>query len=274
MPELPEVETLRRSIEPFLLNQKIVDVEIRDPRLRWPVVAQDFERWAVGPKIERLSRRSKYLLWHLDNEATVVIHLGMSGRLGRYAPSEPIEKHTHVIFVLNNNLQIRYRDPRRFGLVEMSPPGELSTYPRFKNLGVEPLSDDFNAKNLKKWLKTSKKPIKNWIMDAQNVVGVGNIYANEALFKAGIRPDRPASFLTDEEQKQLVEHIKEVLKQAISKGGTTLNDFRDASGEPGFFQLVLLVYQREGELCNRCKTPIERLTLAGRSSFFCPTCQK
>lgn len=274
MPELPEVETLRRSIEPFLLNQRILQVEIRDPRLRWPVVPDDFLRWAVGHTIVRQTRRSKYLVWHLNNEAAIIIHLGMSGRLGRYAAQEPIETHTHVIFHFDNHQQIRFRDPRRFGLVEMSPPGQLSSYPRFKNLGVEPLSGEFNQKYVKKWRKQSKKPVKNWIMDAQNVVGVGNIYANEALFQAGIRPERPMSSLSDAELKRMVASVKHVLRQAIEKGGTTLSDFRNASGEPGFFQLVLSVYQKEGELCSRCKTPIERTVQAGRSSFYCPTCQK
>lgn len=273
MPELPEVETLRKSIEPFLLNEIIETVEIRDTRLRWPVIPEDFPRLVKGHRVTKITRRSKYLIWHLDNEAAVVIHLGMSGRIGLFQKDDPIEKHTHIIFFLSNKKQARFRDPRRFGLVEVVEPGLLKSYTRFQKLGVEPLSDDFNVKNVAKDVKKSKKPIKNWIMDAQNIVGVGNIYANEALFNAGIHPTRPADSLTNDEQRRLVHSVKSVLKAAIDKGGTTLNDFRDARSEPGFFQLDLCVYHKEGESCLTCGSVIERIVMSGRSTFYCPTCQ-
>lgn len=272
MPELPEVETLRKSIEPFLLNKRILAVDILEIRLRWPVVPNDFDRWVKNVKVIKLSRRSKYLLWHLENDAVVVIHLGMSGRLGLFQKSDPLEKHTHLIFNFKDQ-QIRFRDPRRFGLVEVIPQGGLAHYPRFKNLGVEPLSSDFHQKNVAKWLKNSKKPIKNWIMDAQNIVGVGNIYANEALFDAGIHPTRPARSLKNDEQQRLVQSVKSVLAAAIDKGGTTLNDFRDARSEPGFFQLDLCVYHKEGQPCRACGRKIQRIVMSGRSTFFCPSCQ-
>jgi len=273
MPELPEVETLRKSIESLLLNALIESVNVRDTRLRWPVVPEDFSQFVEGHRIFNLTRRSKYLIWHLDNDAAVVIHLGMSGRIGLFHNTDPIEKHTHIIFNLTDNKQARFRDPRRFGLVEVVKPGELDSYYRFQSLGVEPLSEDFNVKNLAKHVKKSKKPIKNWIMDAQNLVGVGNIYANEALFDAGIHPTRPANSLTNDEQRRLVQSVKSVLTAAIEKGGTTLNDFRDARNEPGFFQLALCVYHKEGESCLTCGSTIERIVMSGRSTFYCPSCQ-
>ncbi len=273
MPELPEVETLRRSLEPFILNEKIVSVDVRDTRLRRPVIPDDFLRWVDGRQIVRLARRSKYLIWHLDNEAAVVIHLGMSGRIGLFEHNDPVEKHTHILFNLAHKKQARFRDPRRFGLVEVVQPGALNEYGRFQNLGVEPLSDDFCVTDMAEHVKFSKKPIKNWIMDAQNIVGVGNIYANEALFNAGIHPTRPANSLTNDEQHRLVQSVKSVLTAAIEKGGTTLNDFRDATSEPGFFQLDLCVYHKAGESCLTCGSTIERIVLSGRSTFYCPSCQ-
>lgn len=273
MPELPEVETLRRSLEPFILNEKIESVEVRDTRLRRPVIPEDFRRWVEGRRIVQVARRSKYLIWHLENAAAVVIHLGMSGRIGLFQQQDPIEKHTHIVFNLTRKKQARFRDPRRFGLVEVVEPGALNDYSRFRNLGVEPLSDEFNVKNLVEQIKFSKKPIKNWIMDAQNIVGVGNIYANEALFNAGIHPTRPANSLTNDEQQRLVQSAKSILTAAIEKGGTTLNDFRDARSEPGFFQLGLCVYHKAGESCLSCGSTIERIVLSGRSTFYCPSCQ-
>jgi len=274
MPELPEVETLCKSMAPFLLDQVIVSVDVRDTRLRWPVVPLDFTKWITGNRVVNMTRRSKYLLWQFDNEATIIFHLGMSGRLGIFSDDTTIEKHTHVIFQLRDRMQVRYRDPRRFGLVEVVPPNELKTWFRFENLGVEPLSKDFGYKYVANLLKKSKKPIKNWIMDAQNVVGVGNIYANEALFRAGIHPTRPAYSLKNDEQRRLVQSVKSVLTAAIDKGGTTLNDFRNAQSEPGFFQLDLSVYQKEGQLCGLCSNIIEKIVMSGRSTFFCPSCQK
>lgn len=274
MPELPEVETIRTSLEPCLVNARIVAVDIREARLRWPVVAADFSIWVVGNRIVSVTRRAKYLVWQLDNGAAILIHLGMSGRLAVFAAESWLENHTHLIFHLDNATQVRYRDPRRFGFVEVVPPEQLGTWFRFKNLGVEPLSLAFDQQFVARSLKKSKKPIKNWIMDAQNIVGVGNIYANEALFKAGIHPARPANSLKNDEQRRLVESVKSVLTAAINKGGTTLNDFRNAQSEPGFFQLDLAVYQNAGQVCGSCGAVIERIVMSGRSTFYCPSCQR
>ncbi len=273
MPELPEVETIRLNLEPRIVDRSISGVDIYDVRLRWPVRPDDFRAWVHGRSITGLSRRAKYLIWHLNNGAAVVIHLGMSGRLGLFPTKTPLEKHTHVVFRFDD-LQVRFRDPRRFGLVEVVAPGELDNYVRFAHLGVEPLSDDFNEDYVARTAQRSKKAIKLWILDAQNVVGVGNIYANEALFKAGIHPTRPANALKNNERRRLVKGIKSILNTALEKGGTTLNDFRNAHGEPGFFQQVLTVYQKEGEPCTACGSEIQKIVLSGRSTFFCPSCQK
>ncbi len=274
MPELPEVETIRINLEPHLVNKPIERVDVHDIRLRRPVKPEDFRAWVEGRSITGLSRRAKYIIWHLDNRAAVIVHLGMSGRLGLFPENAPLEKHTHVVFRLYGGLQVRFRDPRRFGLVEVAAPDELKNYQRFRHLGVEPLSDDFNEEYVAKITQKSKKAIKIWIMDAQIVVGVGNIYANEALFKAGIHPTRPASTLKNNERRRLVKGVKSILNTALEKGGTTLNDFRNAHGEPGFFQQVLAVYHKEGEPCTACGSKIEKIVLSGRSTFFCSSCQK
>jgi len=274
MPELPEVETIRLNLEPRILKKSIERIDVHDVRLRWPVRPDDLNRWVKGETINSLSRRAKYLIFHLSNNAGAVIHLGMSGRLGLFPHDAPLEKHTHVVFHLEDDLQIRYRDPRRFGLVEVVAPGELKNYPRFLHLGVEPLSHDFNNTYVQTMAQRSKKAVKLWIMDAQNVVGVGNIYANEVLFNAGIHPARPASSLKSSERRKLTSSVKSTLNAALKMGGTTISDFRNANGEPGFFQQVLSVYQREDEPCTACGSKIKKIVLSGRSTFYCPTCQQ
>jgi formamidopyrimidine-DNA glycosylase len=233
-----------------------------------------FQNFVVGQNVEALSRRSKYLIWTLSNNAHVVFHLGMSGRLGVFDAITEIEKHTHVIFYLSNEKQIRFRDPRRFGFVEVfSSDQNLNESERFKSLGPEPLTDEFNTKYFAQIITSSKRPIKLAIMDAKIVVGVGNIYANEALFFAGIHPDKMANYLSLEKCSSLVENIKSVLKKAISKGGTTLNDYKNANGEPGYFQQELMVYGREGQDCTKCGKTIKKIVLGQRSTFFCKNCQ-
>jgi len=274
MPELPEVETIRRSIEPHILNRKIIRVEVLEPRLRELIEADRFEKWAANQAVVEVKRRGKYLIWLLENRAAVIIHLGMSGRIGTFSASAPLEKHTHVIFHFGQNRQLRYRDPRRFGMIKVVEPGQLESFPGFSLLGPEPLSDDFTTTSTAERLKRSGKPIKHWIMDAQNVVGVGNIYANEVLYYAGIHPQRRADGLSVEEQERLVMSIKAILSSAVEQGGTTINDYRDADGEPGFFQLSLKVYQKSGEACCRCGAEIRRQVMSGRSTFYCSNCQQ
>jgi len=273
LPELPEVETIRRGLEPALISQKIISTRFFVRKLRWDIVASNFDNYVNQKSITSLSRRGKYIIIHLDNEAAVVIHLGMSGRLGLFEQTAIVEKHTHVIFYLENGMELRFRDPRRFGSIEVAPPHLISSYPRFAHLGVEPLSNNFNPQYLKKKTEKSDRGIKLVIMDAKIVVGVGNIYANESLFYSRIDPRRRAKSLSVKEIKALEKSLKTVLNTAIEKGGTTLNDFRNAYGEPGFFQLELAVYGRADLPCPECGTPIQKTVLGGRSTFFCPNCQ-
>jgi len=274
MPELPEVETIRRGLESILLERVIQRVEVGEKDLRWPIPTKEFKRHVVGQKIVALERRAKYLIWRLANDVRVVIHLGMSGQLGIFSPKAPRTKHTHVIFHLSNGQQIRFRDPRRFGLVDVVSPQAIESYERFRHLGPEPLSDDFSASYLHERASKSKRNIKSLLMDASVVVGLGNIYVSEALFYAGILPQRLSASLSKVEARKLKTAIAHVLKKAIAKGGTTLNDYRNAQGEPGLFQLRLAVYGREDEPCIKCEQRIVKAVIGGRSSFFCEKCQK
>jgi len=274
MPELPEVETIRRGIEPVITGKKIVAVYILKTRLRRPVIAADFEKWITGQTIINVGRRSKYLLWEMSNGATLLIHLGMSGHIGLFTPDTPLEKHTHIIFDLENNIQVRYRDPRRFGLLEVAPPDMLAEWPGLAGLGPEPLSADFTGASLAEALAKSGRSIKVALLDMRVAAGVGNIYANEALFAAGIDPRRLCRDLSAAEFDALAAAIKATLSRAIAQGGTTLNDYRNALGEAGFFQLELAVYERDKQPCIKCSALIERLVLGGRSSYFCPGCQR
>lgn len=273
MPELPEVETIRRGLEPALISQKIVKCKFFAKKLRWEIVTSDFAGFVNEQSVLSLSRRGKYIIVHLDNDAAIVIHLGMSGRLGLFHQTAPIEKHTHAIFYLSNGMELRYRDPRRFGSIEVAPPHTIASFPRFSHLGVEPLSNEFNFQYLTKKTK-SMRAIKLVIMDAKIVVGVGNIYANESLFYSKIDPRRHANSLSVQEIQALVKSLKRVLNTAIEKGGTTLNDFRNAYGEPGFFQLELAVYGRADHPCPLCGHSIHKTMVGARSTFFCPHCQK
>lgn len=272
MPELPEIETLVRSLRPLLIGNRIITVWFSGQPLRFPLVPDDFDRWVISQEIHAVDRRGKYLIIRLQNQAALVLHLGMSGRLSVVPAAAEIEKHTHVVFDLLNNRQMRYRDPRRFGLVEVVAPASLAAYVRFAHLGVEPLSAAFTAEYLLSL--RGRQSIKSRLMDAGFVVGVGNIYANEALFHAGVSPIRPVHSIDKAEAERIVQAVCKVLRDAIQRGGTTLNDFRSAEGEPGFFQLELSVYGRHEQPCLACGTAIKKITLAGRSTFYCPRCQK
>ncbi len=274
MPELPEVETIRRGLEPVLLGQVIQRVEVGEKELRWPIPTKEFQTYVVGQKVIALERRAKYLIWKLVNDVRVVIHLGMSGQIGIFQPEAEQAKHTHVVFHLSSGQQIRFRDPRRFGFVDVVPPEKLDSYQRFRHLGPEPLSDGFSARYLYEQARKSKRNIKSLLMDAGVVAGLGNIYVSEALFYAGILPQRLSSSLSKAEASKLKNAAVRVLKRAIAKGGTTLNDYRNAQGEPGLFQLRLAVYGREGEACTKCGEAISRAVIGRRSSFFCEKCQK
>ncbi|MFO7604483.1 MAG: bifunctional DNA-formamidopyrimidine glycosylase/DNA-(apurinic or apyrimidinic site) lyase [Gammaproteobacteria bacterium] len=270
MPELPEVETTRRGIEHHLVGQTVAAVIVRQRQLRWPIPTA-LSRQIKGRSIHGVGRRGKYLLIQFDN-GTLIIHLGMSGSLRILDRETPAQKHDHFDLVLNNGQCLRLRDPRRFGCVLWSVDWRQDKL--IKDLGPEPLSADFNAEALYAQSRTRKVAVKNFIMNSHIVVGVGNIYASEALFRAGVRPTRIAGKLTRAETVQLVTVIKAVLQEAIKQGGTTLRDFTASDGRPGYFKQRLAVYGRAGEPCPRCQSIIKQVTLGQRASYYCPACQK
>jgi formamidopyrimidine-DNA glycosylase len=274
MPELPEVEVLRRSLEPHLLGDRIERVEVRNAALREPVRVRELASRAAGREVRSLGRRSKYLLIGLEGEATVAVHLGMSGRLTLVPGAEPPEAHEHVVFHLGSGRRLRFRDPRRFGLVFAVGTGGLAADPHFAHLGVEPLEPDFSGAVLAAAAAGRRGPVKSFLMDARVVVGIGNIYASETLFRAGVHPARSVSRIASLRWDRIAESAVVVLRQAIAQGGTTLNDFADGEGRSGYFQVSLSAYGREGEPCPACSRPVRRLVQSGRSTYYCPSCQK
>jgi formamidopyrimidine-DNA glycosylase len=273
MPELPEVETIRRGLERVLVGATVRQIHIRETRFRHPVDRRKLRRWIAGQQVRALRRRAKYLLCEMENHAHLVVHLGMSGRLLYCEKNSPLQKHDHIRFVFSNGRELRFCDPRRFGMVDAVPPEKLQDYIRFKHLGVEPLSSEFTAAYLQSRAKGLSRPIKNFLMDAAAVVGVGNIYASESLFRAGIHPQQPSGKLRPPQWEKLAHAVRETLELSIAAGGTTFNDFYNSDGEMGYFQQHLMVYGRDGEPCRVCESKIRRLVQAGRSSFYCPRCQ-
>lgn len=269
MPELPEVETTRLGIHPYLYQTQVKAIDIRQPRLRWPVSEQLPQ--LVGQTIESIERRAKYLLIRTAL-GTLIIHLGMSGSLRICSADTPVRKHDHIDFVLANGQVLRFHDPRRFGAVLWTSHDPLQ-HPLLAKLGVEPLTESFTGEYLWRHAQGKKISIKAFIMNAQIVVGVGNIYANEALFLAGINPQTPAGAISLARYECLCGYIKQVLSKAIEQGGTTLRDFVREDGQTGYFQLVLNVYGRKGEPCVQCQTPIIQIKQGQRSSWYCPNCQ-
>jgi formamidopyrimidine-DNA glycosylase len=272
MPELPEVETVRRGIEPHVLGRAIKSVTVRDARLRWPVPA-NLAAIITGKKITGTARRGKYLLLQLSGGDQLIIHLGMSGRLFVLKPGHPLKKHDHVDIELTGGVMLRFNDPRRFGAVLPWPASE-PTHMLIAGMGPEPFSEDFNGDYLFALSRGRSAPVKNFVMDGRVVVGAGNIYAAEALFRAGIRPAKAAGNITRPQYQLLAQKIRDVLAEAVEKGGTTLRDFAGADGAPGYFQQKLFVYGRDGEPCLVCKTLIKRLVIGQRSSFYCSRCQR
>jgi formamidopyrimidine-DNA glycosylase len=269
MPELPEVETSRRGILPYLKGQTIQQVIIRQPKLRWPIDMAICD--AQGQVIVDIKRRAKYLLLQLTHD-WIVIHLGMSGSLRILETPQTPAKHDHVDLVLENGVILRYTDPRRFGSWLWA--NSIDELTQLKHLGPEPLSKDFSANYLLEKATNRNIPIKSWIMDNHIVVGVGNIYASESLFMAKINPHRKVNSLTLAEFEQLVTAIKQVLTKSIEQGGTTLKDFVQSDGKPGYFVQKLQVYGREGEKCLICKSNIKSYRIGQRNTFYCENCQK
>ncbi len=270
MPELPEVETSRRGIAPWVLNQQVRDVVVRDRRLRWPVPA-DIDQILPGQVIQSLTRRAKYLLFETD-AGTALLHLGMSGSLRIIDVEEPAGKHDHVDIQFDSGKALRFRDPRRFGsLLWTDKPQE---HDLLRYLGPEPLSQDFGGDYLWQKARGRRVSIKPFIMNSAVVVGVGNIYASEALFLAGIHPQRRADRIATTRMHRLAEAIKSVLEKAIAAGGTTLRDFHGGDGAPGYFRQKLEVYGRAGEPCRSCERAIAVTVLGQRSTFYCKNCQR
>ncbi|NOR18473.1 MAG: bifunctional DNA-formamidopyrimidine glycosylase/DNA-(apurinic or apyrimidinic site) lyase [Xanthomonadales bacterium] len=270
MPESPEVETTLRGVEPHLLNQRVARVIVRDPRLRWPV--PDAVSKAEGQRFVSLARRGKYLLLHLE-KGGLIIHLGMSGSLRILQHRVEPEKHDHVDIELDNGVSLRFNDPRRFGAF-LWVDGEMESHELLRNLGPEPLSAEFTAEHLFQRSRQRKVAIKNFIMNGQVVVGVGNIYASEALFMAGIHPQRAAGRVSRQRYEGLVAAIRDVLKRAIEHGGTSLKDFVNSDGAAGYFAQELLVYDRAGSECFQCGAAIRQKVIGQRSSYYCPACQR
>lgn len=270
MPELPEVETSRRGIAPWLEQQRICDIIVRERRLRWPV-PEDIDRKLPGQIIRSVRRRAKYLLFDTD-AGTLLLHLGMSGSLRIIDRDEPAAKHDHVDMVVESGKALRFRDPRRFGSLLWAR--DASRHALIRDLGPEPLEEAFDAEYLWQSARGRRISIKQFIMNGAVVVGVGNIYASESLFLAGIHPRRRADRVSLPRMRLLVDSIRSVLAEAIKAGGTTLRDFYGGDGEPGYFQQQLEVYGRDGEPCQRCKEPISVIVLGQRSTFYCKRCQR
>ncbi len=270
MPELPEVETTLRGIEPHLLNQRIARVIVRDPRLRWPVPAA--VKKAEGQVFVSLNRRGKYLLLKLE-QGGLIIHLGMSGSLRILQRQSSPEKHDHIDIELENGVCLRFNDPRRFGAF-LWVDGAMESHELLRDLGPEPLSKEFTADYLYHRSRTRRVAIKNFIMNGHIVVGVGNIYASEALFMAGIHPQRAAGRVSRRRYEGLVAAIRDVLSRAIKQGGTTLRDFVNSDGAPGYFAQELLVYDRAGSECFQCGAAVRQKVIGQRSSYYCPACQR
>jgi formamidopyrimidine-DNA glycosylase len=273
MPELPEVETTRRGLLKILPDRAIRRAEIHAAKLRLPIPA-DIPAKTRGAQVSDITRRAKYMIWHLSGGRDLVVHLGMSGRF-RHAAARDFQrtKHDHFVLYLSDDTVLAYHDPRKFGLIDWAKNGDAD-HAWLGNIGVDPLSDGLNAAWLYGQLHRRKKSMKAALLDQKMINGLGNIYVSEALFYAGIRPVRIANKVTKTETAKLVPAIKRVLHAAIRAGGSSLRDYRDVDGQVGFFQDRFAVYGRTGEPCKTCATAIKQITQNGRSSFYCPYCQR
>jgi formamidopyrimidine-DNA glycosylase len=270
MPELPEVETVRRGLAPILSGAILLGARVREPRLRWPV-PEDLDRQLSHRVLETIDRRGKYLLFRLDG-VTLIAHLGMSGSLRILDQDTPLRKHDHVDLIFDSGRVLRFHDPRRFGALLLSETPDL--HPLIAGLGMEPLDSEFTGPWLYAMTRGRRAPIKPWLMNAHLLVGIGNIYANESLFRAGIHPAAIAGDLSKPRCARLVASVRATLEQAIEAGGSTLRDFVDGQGRPGYFQQTYFVYGRAEAPCRVCGTPIRAIRQGNRATFLCPNCQK
>jgi formamidopyrimidine-DNA glycosylase len=270
MPELPEVETTRRGLAPQLEGQRLTGVKVRERRLRMPV-PRDLASSLTGARMLRLERRAKFLLLRFEH-GTLLLHLGMSGSLRLTSKSETLRKHDHMVFQLAKGRELRFHDPRRFGLCVWIR-GDPLAHPLLRDLGPEPLEPGFDAAYLKGRLRGRKAAVKTLLLDSRVLAGVGNIYASEALFLAGVRPTKPGGKLSLSECELLVTGVRTILTQAIEAGGTSLRDYVNSAGDPGSFKLDLNVYARTGQACPRCRSKIRERRMGQRSTFWCGECQ-
>ncbi|HYL49586.1 MAG TPA: bifunctional DNA-formamidopyrimidine glycosylase/DNA-(apurinic or apyrimidinic site) lyase [Stellaceae bacterium] len=277
MPELPEVETVVRGLKPRIVGKRLLRLTLRRPDLR-RAIPKGLAAKVEGRRVSRVDRRAKYILLHLDDDGVLIVHLGMSGRLtlGDAAHPAPPQPHDHALMVFEDAIELRFNDPRRFGLIDYARADELPRHHLFRHLGPEPLAADFDGETLAQSLAGKKTPIKSALLDQRVVVGIGNIYACESLYWAGLSPTRLARTVQGKRAARLVETIKRVLNHAISAGGSSLRDYVSASGELGNFQRHFAVYDREGERCPGCdcRTAIKRIVQSGRSTFYCAKRQR
>lgn len=280
MPELPEVETVRRGLAEVLEGRRLTQVQAMRPDLRFPL-PENFEARLSGRRVETLARRGKFLLIHLQERLTLIAHLGMSGRFRIFkAPPPPLERHDHVIFETDGGICVRFNDPRRFGFMDLADTDTLAGHKMLKNMGPEPLANDFNGPVLAAALKGRKSPIKAALLDQSVIAGMGNIYVSEALYRAGLSPKRKSGTVQGGRAENLARAIKDVLNEAIAAGGSSLRDHRQPSGELGYFQHSFAVYGRTGQPCPDCDCDpartgaIRRITQSGRSTFYCAAKQR
>jgi formamidopyrimidine-DNA glycosylase len=274
MPELPEVETVRKTLVKLVLQKQIENVSVYWPKIiKKPLEAEQFIDALKGETIEDVGRRGKFLILYTETYA-LVSHLRMEGKYGLYSKEDPFDKHTHVIFHFTDGTELRYRDVRKFGTMHLFRKGEEFQKPPLLELGPEPFEESFTERYLGKKLGNTNRKIKPALLDQKIVVGLGNIYVDEALFRAGIHPERPANTLNEKEISILHREIVKTLNEAVKKGGSTIRSYVNSQGEIGMFQLELYAYGRKGEECKRCGTPLEKTTVGGRGTHYCPTCQK
>ena len=281
MPELPEVETVRRGLAPVMEGQRIERVVQNRANLRFPFPERFAER-LTGAQIMHLGRKAKFLTLALSTDEVLVMHLGMTGRftvagdkLGAFHHETGTDpRHDHVVFDLSNSARVTYNDPRRFGFMELWPAAQFQAYPRLMAMGPEPLSNGFSEAYVNAALKGRKTPIKSALLDQSVIAGLGNIYVCEALWRAGVSPRRSAATIPGQRAARLVPAINDVIAEAIAAGGSSISDFASASGELGYFQHSFAVYDREGDACRNCGKPVQRIVQSGRSSFFCSACQR
>ncbi|MDQ0220091.1 DNA-formamidopyrimidine glycosylase [Peribacillus cavernae] len=274
MPELPEVETVRKTLVQLVIGKTIQEVSVFWPKIiKAPEQPEQFTDALIGQTIEAIGRRGKFLIFYLDDYA-MVSHLRMEGKYGVFVKAEPYDKHTHVIFSFTDGTELRYRDVRKFGTMHLFAKGEEHVNLPLLHLGPEPLSAEFTVGHLKEKLSKTSRKIKPVLLDQTVVVGIGNIYVDESLFRSGIHPERIASSLTPVEIGVLHKEIKATLSEAVEKGGSTIRSYVNSQGQIGMFQLELFVYGRKGEECKRCGTPLEKHVVGGRGTTICPSCQR